>query len=266
MNDYPPKPIFSIPQIVEKGWGEEQIITNNEEYCGKILKFNKGAVFSCHFHSSKREHFYVAKGLIKLVTIDTSNAQETEFIMGPGQVVEIPRLLPHQIFALEESEIYEFSTTHSDMDSFRVKKGNSQGVKQQQFMENQNKECGEFIRECMTLGEKKIKQEELAQEIRHGQRKKQNLEIAEKLKLEFPTLNLYDELNGYVEICGHNFSIKKDLTFLIGNNIETKYYLSPKNDIWGMIFNKADFGEYLARFDATKKETRKKSFWSQLFE
>lgn len=129
MPDYPPKPIFTRPEIVEKGWGQEQIITNNEEYCGKILRFNKGSVFSSHFHSSKREHFFLAKGLIRLVTIDTSNAEEKEVIMQAGQVVEIPRLLPHQIFAIEESEIYEFSTTHSDLDSFRVKKGNSQGVK-----------------------------------------------------------------------------------------------------------------------------------------
>ena len=129
MTNYPPKLIFSEPEIIPKGWGSELVLVNNEEYCGKILRFNKGAMFSSHFHASKREHFYLLKGSIKLITINTSNAQEEEIIMKEGQVVEIQRLLPHQIIALEPSEIVEISNFHSDLDSFRVKKGNSQGVK-----------------------------------------------------------------------------------------------------------------------------------------
>ena len=36
--------------FVEKGWGHELIWATNDKYCGKLLKFNKGAKFSMHFH------------------------------------------------------------------------------------------------------------------------------------------------------------------------------------------------------------------------
>ena len=43
------------PKVVEgcrvpKGWGEEIIIENNENYCGKILVFEPECKFSMHYH------------------------------------------------------------------------------------------------------------------------------------------------------------------------------------------------------------------------
>ena len=32
------------PKIVQKGWGEEVWIHNDEEYCGKILRFLKQVI------------------------------------------------------------------------------------------------------------------------------------------------------------------------------------------------------------------------------
>lgn len=40
---------------VEKGWGHEVIIVNNELYCGKILHFNKGANSACTSISKRRK-------------------------------------------------------------------------------------------------------------------------------------------------------------------------------------------------------------------
>ena len=37
-------------EIVPKGWGKEIIFVNNDEYCGKILCFNKDKKFSMHYH------------------------------------------------------------------------------------------------------------------------------------------------------------------------------------------------------------------------
>ena len=41
--------------FVEKGWGHEFIFATNDKYCGKLLKFNKSAKFSMHFHTHKDE-------------------------------------------------------------------------------------------------------------------------------------------------------------------------------------------------------------------
>ena len=44
-------------------------------------------------------------------------------ILNPGDKFEVPRELRHQMMGLEDTEMYEFSTTHFESDSYRVKKG-----------------------------------------------------------------------------------------------------------------------------------------------
>lgn len=121
-------PIPLSPQLVPKAWGYEMILCNNTEFCGKILHFREGTRFSMHFHKDKREVFFLQKGMLRLVTINTEDASQLVTIMHPGHTIEIPRLLPHQITALEESDLIEFSTTHRDEDSFRVSPGDSQST------------------------------------------------------------------------------------------------------------------------------------------
>ena len=111
---------------VSKGWGEEVWIVNNDEYCGKLLKFNSGARFSMHYHINKEETFFVSKGKLSLKSINLENAEEFTKEINVGDVVDIPRFAPHQLTALEDSEIIEFSTHHEDSDSYRIAKGDSQ--------------------------------------------------------------------------------------------------------------------------------------------
>jgi hypothetical protein len=111
--------------FVEKGWGNEIWIVNGK-YCGKILNFNKGAQFSDHFHILKTETFFLMKGKLELKTIDLSTASPEYRIIEGGQVIDIPTNCPHQIKALEESVVIEFSTEHFDSDSYRIGKGDSQ--------------------------------------------------------------------------------------------------------------------------------------------
>lgn len=109
--------------IVEKGWGCEKIIHNDDGYCGKILCFEKGKKCSYHRHEIKTETFYCV-GLVKIRygwTDDLSEAQE--LILKTGDSFHIPVGLRHQIEALESSEIFEFSTTDKPEDSIRISKG-----------------------------------------------------------------------------------------------------------------------------------------------
>lgn len=111
---------------ITKGWGFERILCNNENYCGKILHFNAGAKFSLHYHLIKREHFYVLKGKLELRHKDLSNADDLIMELKEGDVIGIPVGAPHQLTAIEESDIIEVSTTHWDFDSYRVEAGDSQ--------------------------------------------------------------------------------------------------------------------------------------------
>ena len=116
----------STTSFIEKGWGGEIIIVNNDLYCGKILRFNRGAKFSMHFHMKKRETWYVTSGLFTFRWINTANADVIEETLKPGDTITNFVGEPHQILCLEAGDIFEVSTTHFDSDSYRVGKGDSQ--------------------------------------------------------------------------------------------------------------------------------------------
>lgn len=109
-----------------KAWGEEIILHNGDDYCGKLLRFRKDGKFSFHFHSKKTETFYVNKGMFYLKTIDTRNASKQTITLTEGDIIHIEPNTPHQLIAFEESEIFEVSTPHNDDDNYRIEKGDSQ--------------------------------------------------------------------------------------------------------------------------------------------
>mgnify|MGYP001392776013 FL=1 len=115
----------SLPiKFVPKGWGFEKWIVNNSEYCGKLLYFVKGKKCSWHYHKLKDEVFYIQSGkvLVKFSESDEiENANET--ILEKGDNFHVYRNLRHQMIALEDTELFEFSTQHFDEDSYRIIKG-----------------------------------------------------------------------------------------------------------------------------------------------
>lgn len=110
--------------IESKGWGREVWIANNDQYCGKILEIKKGKRCSLHFHKIKTETFFLRSGQLR-VLIKESEASEVveELILGPGDCMDVPIGLVHQMEALEDSELFEFSTQHFETDSHRIIKG-----------------------------------------------------------------------------------------------------------------------------------------------
>lgn len=102
-------------KIVDKIWGREYWIHNDEKYCGKKLFLNKGKRCSLHHHKIKYETFYVQEGKVLM------ELGKTKRIMSPGDVVEIPQRKLHRFSGLENSVIFEFSTQHFEEDSYRAK-------------------------------------------------------------------------------------------------------------------------------------------------
>ena len=112
--------------FVEKGWGHELIWATNDKYCGKLLRFNKDAKFSMHFHAEKDETWYVLDGKFIVKWIDTKDASQHEAELNPGNTVRNFPFLPHQIICIEEGTIIEVSTPDSVEDNYRVLPGDSQ--------------------------------------------------------------------------------------------------------------------------------------------
>jgi mannose-6-phosphate isomerase-like protein (cupin superfamily) len=110
--------------IVPKGWGREVWIANNPLYCGKILEISKGKRCSLHYHKLKTESFYLRTGRLRVRIMESSHCSESElFELKAGDCMDIHPGLVHQMEAIEDAELYEFSTQHFDSDSHRIAKG-----------------------------------------------------------------------------------------------------------------------------------------------
>ena len=115
----------SIPiKFVSKGWGFEKWIVNCKKYCGKLLYFVKGKKCSWHYHKIKDEVFYIQSGKILLKFSDNDDIMNAnEIVLNAGDNFHVYTGLRHQMIALEDTELFEFSTQHFDEDSYRLQKG-----------------------------------------------------------------------------------------------------------------------------------------------
>lgn len=119
---------FGTIEYHEKSWGSEGWVCNTKWFCGKILTFKKDAKFSMHSHKLKNELFLLKFGKVQLYYYDLSNADMFVKELTVGETAFIPAGQPHQIIALEDSEVIEFSSPHYEPDSYRTIKGNSQKI------------------------------------------------------------------------------------------------------------------------------------------
>jgi mannose-6-phosphate isomerase-like protein (cupin superfamily) len=88
------------------------------------LEIQKGKKCSLHFHKIKEESFYLRAGRLRLKVMPSSYATVCEeFILEAGQCMDVPVGLVHQMEALEDSELYEFSSQHFESDSYRLVPG-----------------------------------------------------------------------------------------------------------------------------------------------
>jgi len=112
------------PEYHKKGWGYELWIHNNTDYCGKLLFFKEGKKCSFHYHKKKSETFYIQSGklLVKFALYAQPETIE-EVLLTAGDAFEVPPYVVHQMEAVEDTELFEFSTQHFEEDSIRVLKG-----------------------------------------------------------------------------------------------------------------------------------------------
>lgn len=103
-------------KIVNKVWGHEKWLENNEKYCSKILVLKKNFQCSLHHHKVKDEMFLIRKGLVKLELGDKILS------MSEGDFVRVLPGINHRFTGIEDSEILEISTHHEDEDSYRLEK------------------------------------------------------------------------------------------------------------------------------------------------
>lgn len=123
-------------KFVEKVWGYEEWLVNNDTYCAKHLVLKRGYQCSLHYHKIKDETFYILEGEVILeltrpskIEAKTDEPVKIEYepirqlILKKGSQIRIHPLDVHRFKANTEfAKILEVSTTHMDADSYRIEK------------------------------------------------------------------------------------------------------------------------------------------------
>ena len=128
--------VFTPRRIVEKEWGTEYIVVNNDHYCLKIMHLLPGKHCSQHMHEIKQETFLVQEGWMELKTklglindfdfLGTEHRELSDWksrILKPGDKFTLPPRTWH-VFLNHSTEMCKFievSTTDSSKDVVRGK-------------------------------------------------------------------------------------------------------------------------------------------------
>jgi mannose-6-phosphate isomerase-like protein (cupin superfamily) len=105
-------------KFVSKSWGWELWICNNQKYCGKKLFIKQGHHLSYHRHNVKDEVLFVESGRMWFTHSLEGEPQSIE--MAAGYAFHVTPGIIHQMQAIEDTVLYEFSTQHFDEDSYRI--------------------------------------------------------------------------------------------------------------------------------------------------
>jgi len=100
-------------KIVDKVWGEEQILVNTKLYCLKYLYLKKGFQCSIHKHLIKNETFIMVSGDVYLEHGKKKCRMELDV------PIQIHPTTYHRFSGLEDSVIIEVSTRDRATDSYR---------------------------------------------------------------------------------------------------------------------------------------------------
>lgn len=106
--------------FVEKSWGWERWICNNELYCGKILFIEKDKFCSFHYHKLKSEVLFLESGKMLFNYSYGSFDLINQIEMNSGDAYHVEPGFIHQMVALEDCTIIETSTQHFNSDSYRI--------------------------------------------------------------------------------------------------------------------------------------------------
>jgi len=100
------------PVIHPREWGQEIFIVESPKYLGKLLRMKKGTKGGLQLHREKDEAFYLLEGS---AVVRTDYGQGlVEIAMHPGEGYRIPPGAIHQVEAVTDCTLIEWSTPHYD--------------------------------------------------------------------------------------------------------------------------------------------------------
>ena len=100
-------------QIIEKPWGNEEVIEINDKYMMKKLTMLKGHRCSLQLHNHKKETIYVLSGQLKIIS-GPDQDKLTGKIYSEGESITISPGVVHRMEGVEDSIYLEASTPEMD--------------------------------------------------------------------------------------------------------------------------------------------------------
>jgi mannose-6-phosphate isomerase len=98
---------------VDKPWGHEMIWAVTDRYVGKVLHIKKGEKLSLQYHQKKDETVMVWAGRMQFEHY--REGEQPQFKeLGPGEAFHVTPGLRHRMIALEDTDVFEVSTTELD--------------------------------------------------------------------------------------------------------------------------------------------------------
>lgn len=94
---------------VEKPWGYELRWATTDRYVGKVIHVNAGHALSLQYHNVKDETILLWSGRITFEIEE--NGERVSREMSPGDHVHITPGTVHRMTAIEDSDIFEVSTS-----------------------------------------------------------------------------------------------------------------------------------------------------------
>jgi mannose-6-phosphate isomerase-like protein (cupin superfamily) len=109
---------------VQKAWGQEAWIVNNELYCCKLITIYKTSDWSSngrfHYHKNKDETFYIIDGHLHL-EFYKKHVLIRKRILIEHAIIRLKPKTRHRFKAVtDECTFLEISTHHEDEDSYYI--------------------------------------------------------------------------------------------------------------------------------------------------
>jgi len=101
------------PRRVEKPWGYELWWARTDRYVGKLLHLRKGESLSLQYHRVKDETIMLLRGRMQLVYFADGEAPHMREL-APNEPFHITPGLRHRMIAVEDTDVFEVSTTELD--------------------------------------------------------------------------------------------------------------------------------------------------------
>ena len=100
-------------RIIQKPWGQEELLEHNSRYVLKKLVMTAGHRCSLQYHEQKHETIFVLSGLLR-VSFGTDVHKLDHIDLTPGASIVLEPHVIHRMEALDDSVYLEASTPELD--------------------------------------------------------------------------------------------------------------------------------------------------------